>query len=92
MEVELRLVLLMSEHSRDQPALPWPQFQIAGQTFTPKAAVAPTRTGLSLGKAPPFGRSDAPIVTIKMNLTSQRGFSRTGEIQPIMLYQARQVV
>ena len=24
MEIELRPVLLMSEHSRDEPALPWP--------------------------------------------------------------------
>ena len=32
MEVELRPVLLMSEHSRDEPALPRPQFQATGQT------------------------------------------------------------
>ena len=40
MEIELRPVLLMSEHSRDEPALPWRQFQIAEQIFAPQAPVA----------------------------------------------------
>src|ERR1700722_377589 len=64
MEIELRPVLLMSEHSRDEPTLPWPQFQTAEQPFapqsSPRAASSLTRAGFSLGKLRPFGRSDAP--------------------------------
>jgi hypothetical protein len=36
MEIELRPVLLMRENSRDEPTLPWPQFQTIGQAFAPK--------------------------------------------------------
>jgi hypothetical protein len=79
MEIELRPVLLVSEHSRDKPALPWPQFQTAGQPFapqsSPRVASSLTRAGLSFGKATPFGRSDAPM-TKYFELADQRGFSR----------------
>ena len=65
MEIELRPVLLMSEHSRDEPTLPRPQFQTAEQPFapqsSPRVASFLTRASLSFGKATPFGRSDAPM-------------------------------
>src|SRR5580704_2514181 len=38
MEIELRPVLLMSEHSRDEPTFSWPYFQATGQTRPPKLA------------------------------------------------------
>ena len=61
MEIELRPVLLVSEHSRDKPALPWPQFQTAGQPFAPQSCRRLSGNAYPLGKAAPFGRSDAPI-------------------------------
>jgi hypothetical protein len=43
-EIELRPVLLVREHSRDEPTLSWRQFQIIRQRF------APPRTASSLTK------------------------------------------
>ncbi len=59
MEIELRPVLLMCENSRDEPTLPWPQFQTIGQTFAPQVRLAsllllPWRP-YPLGTLPPFG-------------------------------------
>ena len=54
MEIELRPVLLMSEHSRDEPTLPRPQFQTAEQPSPPKARLASLL--LSLGRAYPLGK------------------------------------
>ena len=53
MEIELRPVLLMSEHSRDEPTLSRPQFQLLDK-LTPKARLA--SLPLSLGRAYPLGK------------------------------------
>ena len=53
MEIELRPVLLVSEHSRDEPTLSRPQFQLLDK-LTPKARLA--SLPLSLGRAYPLGK------------------------------------
>ncbi len=60
MEIELRPVLLMSEHLRDEPALPWPQFQIAGQTFAPQSSGRLPGQAYPLGQLRPLGEATRP--------------------------------
>jgi hypothetical protein len=71
---------------------PGPNSKLLDNPSPPKAAVAYLETPIPWGKLRPLGEATRHRETIKMNLTPQRGFSRTGGIQPIMLYQARQVV
>jgi hypothetical protein len=66
MEIELRPVLLMSEHSRDKPTPPGPIPGYSTKFRHPKLAVVtllllPGRA-YPLGKLPPFGRRDAPMM------------------------------
>ena len=59
MEIELRPVLLVREHSRDEPTLSWAQFQTIEQTFAPKFPsrhfFSYQRRAYPSGKLPPFG-------------------------------------
>jgi hypothetical protein len=98
MEIELRPVLLVREHSRDKPTFSWAQFQTIGQTPAPQI---PSRRFFSYQRrAHPFGNATAVWVKqrfahdeISGLLAEQRSKQRPYRYpQPTMLYQKRQVV